>query len=500
MIAPELVARIRQLYFAEHWRVGTIAEQLSIHADTVRRAIGSAAFNRHRGERPQLITPYLPFLAATLEQYPRLRATRLYEMARARGYPGSVVQLRRAVRRLRPAALSEAYLRLRALPGEEAQVDWARFGRIAIGTAERLLSCFVMVLCFSRALYFEFYLDESLESFLRAHSRAFESFGGVTRTVRHDNLKSAVLARRGELVHFHPRYLELAGHYCFDPRPCGVRRANEKGRVERAVRYLREAFFAARSYRGLDDLNEQARRWREEVAHRRPWPDDPRRTVAEVFTEEQPRLAPLPRHPFAAEAHTTVVARKTIYVRYDGNHYSIPPAAVGRPLELWASDREVRLLDGQREVARHPRSYDRRATIEDPAHKQALLAHKRRALRGVTATWLAQAVPQTETFLDRAFSAGETISAVTHQLETLLTLYGAEALRDAITLALEHRTPRLSSLRYLLEQRRRASRRRPLPTIDLAHRPELQALHVQPHDLEDYDDLHCHADDDDPLP
>lgn len=491
MIAPELVVRIRQLYFAEHWRIGTIAEQLAIHPETVKRAIGSEAFNRrHTERRRQELAPYLPFVEETLRQYPRLRATRLHEMVRTRGYSGSVVQLRRAVRGLRPAAVSEAFLRLRTLPGEQSQVDWGRFGTLRVGRAERTLSCFVMVLAHSRALFCEFYLDESLESFLRAHVHAFAAFGGVTRTVLHDNLKSAVLARRGEMVQFHPRYLELAGHYGFDARPCGVRRANEKGRVERAIRYLRESFFAARSFASIDDLNTRARHWCDEVAHRRPWPDDPHRTVAEVFAEEQARLLALPQHDLNTEAQLQVVAVKTIYVRFDRNDYSIPPELVGRPLTLRASDREVRLLDGEREVARHRRSYDRRAIIEDPAHKQALLAHKRRALRNVTATWLAQAVPESEAFLDRAFVAGETITALVRQLEVLLTLYGAEALRTAIRCALTQQTPRLSSLRYLLEQQRRASRRRPLPTIDLSDRPELAALHVQPHDLEAYDDLH----------
>ena len=73
----------------------------------------------------------------TLAQYPRLRATRLFEMVRARGYAGSVVQLRRVVRALRPHVASISYRRLTTLAAEEAQVDWGAFGTLRIGHGVR---------------------------------------------------------------------------------------------------------------------------------------------------------------------------------------------------------------------------------------------------------------------------------------------------------------------------------------------------------------------------
>jgi len=119
MIPAAQVVEIRRLFFAEHWRVGTIATQLGLHADTVRRALTTERFARPAVVRPSLCDPYRAFLQATLQQYPRLRATRLFEMVKARGYPGSVVQLRRVVRTLRPAPVAEAYLRRTLLPGED---------------------------------------------------------------------------------------------------------------------------------------------------------------------------------------------------------------------------------------------------------------------------------------------------------------------------------------------------------------------------------------------
>ena len=295
MIAPELRAEIRRLHFAEHWKVGTIAEALHVHHDTVRLAIATEPA-RQALYRPSQLDPFMPLIRETLSQYPRLRATRLHEMLKSRGYPGSAVQVRRLVRLLRPSATPTAYLRLRTLAGEQAQVDWGAFGTLRIGRGTRPLSGFVMVLSYSRAIHAVFTLDQTLESFVRGHVEAFQTFQGVVCTILYDNLKSAVLARQGSAIHFHPRLLELAGHYHFAPRPCAPARGNEKGKVERQIQYLRHAFFAARTFRDLDDLHAQFRTWRDTIAHQRRHPDQPDRTVAEVLAEEQPVLLPLPAH------------------------------------------------------------------------------------------------------------------------------------------------------------------------------------------------------------
>jgi transposase len=165
----------------EHWKVGTIAAALDVHHDTRRAAIAHDTRALPRGRcRPTQLDRYLPFVRETLVQYPRLRATRLFEMVRARGYPGSVVQLRRVVRTLRPVGTPTLYRRLTTLPAEEAQIDWGAFGTIRIGHGIRPLSGFVMVLSYSRAVSALFTLDQTLESFLRGHVDAFHGlFAGV---------------------------------------------------------------------------------------------------------------------------------------------------------------------------------------------------------------------------------------------------------------------------------------------------------------------------------
>jgi transposase len=495
MLSSEIRMQIRHWFFAEHWKIGTIAQELGIHADAVRSAIESNHFHRAQTLRPCLTDPYLPFIRQTLQQYPQLRATRIYQMLQARGYQGSVVQLRRAVATLRPHR-PEPFLRLHTFPAEQAQVDWAHFGQVMVGRARRRLSCFVITLAYSRALYLEFFFDQSMENFLRGHVHAFQAWSGQPRVILHDNLRSAVLERRGNQIHFHPRLLELCAHYHCIARPCQVRAGNQKGRVERAIRYVRESFWAGRDFTTLQECNRQALLWRDQVAHQRPWPGDDTRTVAQVFAEEQPRLLPPPLHPFNTDLILPIRSAKTIYVRFDLNDYSIPPQAVRRPLTLLASDTWVRILDGAQEIARHHRSYDRHQEVLDPAHQHALLKEKRRAFHSTPTGRLAQAAPESETLLDLAFARGESAGTQTAQLLKLLDLYGAPALRRAIAEALQRDTPRASSVAFLLRKQQPTSPSA-APKVNLSRFPEAQSIDVQPHDLETYDELARHDPDPD---
>ena len=181
VIAAAQKANIRRLFHGEHWKIGTIAAELGLHPDTVRGALEVERFKRGPAPRAALTDPYLDFMRQMLEQHPRLRATRLYQMLRDRGYSGSVVQLRRVVATLRPAK-HEAFLRLTTLPGEQAQADWASFGTVTIGRAQRRLSCFVLTLSYSRALYLEFFFDQRFGRAQETAARADDwGFGSVLK-------------------------------------------------------------------------------------------------------------------------------------------------------------------------------------------------------------------------------------------------------------------------------------------------------------------------------
>lgn len=489
MLDAEIIAQIRRLYYAEHWKIGTIVNQLGVHRDAVVRALERAGMTQRRARRRRQIDPFLPFIRETLERYPTLRSTRLHQMLVERGFEGSAVHLRRLVRGLRPTS-REAFLVLRSIPGERGEVDWADFGKVTIGRAERRLSAFVMTLAHSRAMYVEFFLDQKLENFLRGHVRAFSHFGGVPRTIATDNLRSVVLERRGDAFRLHDRYLELAGYYHFQPAPCRPARGNEKGRVERSIRYLRDSFFAGRSFVSILETNRAVLRWITDTAMTRPWPDEHRRSVAEVFdSDEQPRLLALPEHPFEVGERVLVRSGKTIYVRFDRNDYSIPHAAIEKNLTLVATDTDVRILDGPLQIARHRRSFDSGDRVTDPGHTAALLAWKRNAAASADGSPLLVAAPQAAAFLDAAVLRGASAAALERHLSRLLPLYGATLLDQALQEALTRGTPTIESVEYLIEKARRAARRSTPMLVDLSDRPDLAALHVQPHALEDYDHL-----------
>jgi transposase len=495
VIDLETVARIRHLHHAEHWPVGTIATELGLHHETVERALAEHPPTQP-SLRPSRFDPYVAFVRETLEKHPRLRATRIWQMLRERGCTLSARQVRDRVRHLRPAP-REAFLRRRTFPAEEAQVDWASFGHVTIGAARRALSAFILTLTYSRWIFLRFFLDQSMENFLRGHVYAFADLQGVARQVLYDNLRCAVSERHGQAVRFNLRLLELASHYHFSPRACAPARGNEKGAVERSVRYVRDSFFAARSFTTLEKLNRQALVWRDEVAAARRWPGDDRQTVAEAFREEAAHLLTLPTHPFETDLVVPIRSFKTIYLRFDLNDYSIPPDAVGRPLTLVASETTVRILEGAREVARHGRSYGRHQRIEDPAHVEALLAEKQRAHGSTPSARLTGAVPAAEALLEASFRRGESVASVTQKLLLLLDDYGADELRTAVEEALQRQTPRVSSIAFILAKRRRAAQRKMSLPVDLSRRPDLKDLYVKPHSSETYDELARRDDDDD---
>lgn len=322
-MTPELEAQILRYYHVEKWRIGTIARQLHVHHGSVERILRRAGLPRIGTARPSRIDPYLPFIRQTLEKFPRLTASRLYVMVQARGYAGGPDHFRHLVSHHRPRPVAEAYLRLVTLPGEQAQVDWAHFGHLKIGRAKRPLMAFVMVLSWSRRIYLRFFPDARMENFLRGHVGAFEAWGGLPRVLLYDNLKSAVLERQGDAIRFHPTLLDFAGHYRFEPRPVAVARGNEKGRVERAIRYIRDSFCPARSFIDLADLNRQAEAWCLGQADDRLCPQDKALTVREAFAQEQPRLLALPGNPYVTHERLEVTVGKTPYARFDLNDYSV---------------------------------------------------------------------------------------------------------------------------------------------------------------------------------
>lgn len=490
MITPDREAEVLRLHHAEKWPIGTIANQLGLHHSTVRRVLSQAGIVAGRSMgRPSIVDDFVPFIVQTLAKYPRLRASRLFAMARERGFAGSQDYFRHIVSRYRPRPAAEAYQRLRTLPGEQGQVDWAHFGKLTIGNAIRPLWAFVMVLSYSRKVFLRYYFGSAMPAFLHGHVSAFTYFGGVPRELLYDNLKSAVLERSGDAIRFHPTLLELSAHYRFLPKPVAPARGNEKGRVERAIRYVRDSFFAARAFTGIEDLNRQARAWCDGESADRLCPEDRKRRVRDVFADEQSRLIALPEDEFPTEERLEVEIGKTPYARFDLNDYSLPHNYTRRTLVVVASLDTVRVLDGSKVIATHARSWDRARQVENPEHVRKLEVIKRHGREHRTLDRLHHVAPHSQKLLQIVAERGGNIGSYTRRLTQILECFSPTELDAAIAAALAQETPHLGAVRQLLDKAR-ADRDQPPPVrIPLPANPRLDRLVVRPHSLASYDDL-----------
>ena len=269
MIDEAKRAEMRRLVIGEDWRIGTVARRFGVHHGVVRRAIRDTPSEVARAITPSALEPYKAYIVARLEKYPELTAARIFAELAEQGYQRGIAIVRRYVARIRGPREKKAYLRVQTTPGEQAQVDWGSFGWMRIGSTQRPVSCFAMVLSWSRALFLDFSLDQRIETFCAMHRRAFEFFGGVPKKILYDNLKTVVLHHVGTTIQFNPTFLSFAGQYLFEPTAAPPRYPQAKGRVEGAIRYIRHGFFYGRSFDNLADLRAKAVVFRDQTANTR---------------------------------------------------------------------------------------------------------------------------------------------------------------------------------------------------------------------------------------
>ena len=487
MMSPEIEATILRLHHVERWPPGTIASQLGMHHSTVSRVIERDGAPKAGLVRSSKVDPYVPFIVETLKRYPRLTAARLYQMVRTRGYEGKPDHFRTMVARYRPAPPREAYLRLKTIAGDQAQVDWGNFGKIEVGRAKRPLVGFVMVLSYSRAIFLRFFPSQQLAHFLAGHVEAFARFGGVPRTILYDNLRSVVLDRIGDAIRFNRDLLAFAAHYRYEPRPVAPYRGNEKGRVERAIRYIRDNFIPARKLRSFEDANRQADQWCRTVALERNWPEDRSVSVRDALERDRTALRALPDDEFPCEQRVEVRVGKTPYVRFDLNDYSIPSDNRKKTLVVFASLDTVRVLDGSEEIARHERSFSRGEQIEEASHVEELKERKRHARKARATDELTRAAPASAELLMKLAERHQALGRHTTQLRELLSAYGARKLEAAIVEALGKDAPHPQAVRQILERDREAAGATPALPLPLRPDPRLQGLGFTEHSLGQYD-------------
>jgi transposase len=449
---------------------------------------GPPTEGRGRPKGPGKLERFKEYLRRRMEKYPELSAAKLFKEIVNYGYAGGLTTLKKFLYDLRPDNHPKAFLRLETQPGEYAQVDWLNIGMITVGNARHKLSCFVMVLSYSRMMYAELTLSQCLEDFMQAHVNAFEYFGGVPKKINYDNLKTVVLSRVGSDIRFHSHFMDLAGYYLFEPVPCGVRMAHEKGKVERGIRFIRTAWLAGRELINYPQLQQDLKGWITGEANTRLHGSTHERPC-DRFVEEKRHLQPLPVRPYDCSIVEFPKVSSQALVPFQTNRYSVPYEFCGQTVTLKASSHDIQIYQGDRRLATHRRSYEKHLVFENPAHYENLLAQRKKAQADKTAASFLSLAPECQAYLKGLVESELHVQSHLEKIRKMVQLYGTSDVISALKRALEFQAFGASYIQHILHQQR-AARNMPDPQpLILSHKPQWTNVAVEETDLSVYDDL-----------
>lgn len=482
------VAEVLRLGLVEGVSVRQIASRLHLARKTVRKILGrhSAPAKPKAAARGSLLDPYEKAIHALLDDTPEMLAPAVLERLRPLGYTGGVTILRARLRSLRKHGQREAFLTLHFEAGAAMQIDWADFGFALPGVARRV-SAFVAVLCYSRYLYIEFTLSQSMGTFLRCMDRCLKFFGGSTAADIFDNMKTVVLSHTALATVFNPRFLAFAhARGGFAVLACNVRKGNEKGRVERPIGYARLRFWPGRRFRDLLDLNVQAAAWRDDFANGRVH-EATGKVPSLVFRHEEKRLLkPLSTTPFNTDDVEGSGVTKMFRVVFDRNRYSVPWRLAYQQVIVRANDDTVAIFLGTKQIALHARSWGVGEDIEHPSHKRGLLEHKPRAAAGSLPPALASLDDTGRAYFRLLAAGSRSIHRETLRLTLLVELFGGAATESAVAEVMQTGHVGAEYVEYVLRHKRGLT---PQPPPLRLGNPDLDQLALPEPDLSLYDRL-----------
>lgn len=486
---PELWAEIKRLGTAEKLSISEISRRVRVDRKTVRKTLKSECLPvvTRTPRRQSKIEPFKKYIAERLQAYPELAGTAILEDIRRQGYTGKIRILTEYLSMVRPKH-REVFLRIETAPGEQMQVDWANCGTIVMGQSVRKLSAFVAVLSFSRQMYVEFTLSQCQEDFIQCHINAFRYFSGICRRILYDNLKLVVLSRVGSNVRFNPKFLEFSGVFGFEPVLCNVARGNEKGKVENGIKYIRGNFLEGREIKSWPELQRQARQWLDEVANVRLHRTTHEKPV-ERWEREKASLQALPCREYDASILRTARSTHQALIAFDGNTYTVPPEWAYKTLSIRANSQEVWILSDCQEIARHRRSYDRGAVIEDPKHVAGIVALKRRAFTARQEKRFLGFGPEAKEYYEGLLS--NQVHPVRHiaKIMDLAATYGESEVLAAVREALKYKAYGAAYVQSILFQRRTAKNLGEILPLTIPQKPEWDELRTKEPDLSIYDKL-----------
>ena len=482
MIDYQQFLQIRYLHDQKGLKPSQIADKMGIDPRTAARWAAAKQFTpRQTPVRQSKLDPFKNEIIRMLDFHP-YTAAQVFDRIRQRGFDGGYTIVKDYLAKIRPVK-KPAYLTLSFAPGECAQVDWGSYGSVNVGTASRRLSFFVMVLCYSRMMYVEFTVSQTMEHFLGCHQRAFSFFGGCVQKVMVDNLKSAVLQRIvGQSPVLNPRYLDFANHYGFSIVPCNVGKGNEKGRVENAVGYVKKNFLAGLDIPHFDALNPAVGHWLDTVANVRKHGTTHQRPIDQLPKEI---LTALPANAFDIGTVSQVRASSQFRIVVDTNRYSVPAAYAGALLSLKTYPDRLCIYCDNKLIARHVRSYDRHQDFEDPDHPRALLTQRKKARDQIIYKRFLSLSPRAEAYYRQIEQRRMNPLHHVRKIVALSDIYGQDAVRQAMEDAFVFQAYSSEYIANLLEQRGRI--RQQAAPLQLTRSRDMLDLKIENPDLSIYE-------------
>ena len=494
MLNYETYCKIRDHLGRQSLTVAQTAQALGLDVRTVAKWAEVEQFQPRACKTPRTgkLDAFKGQIVRWLDTHP-YSAQQIYQHLVEAGYEGGRTIVKDYVQRIRPHA-PQAFLTLNFDPGEAAQVDWGEMGTVRVGSTQRRLSFFVMVLCFSRRMYLEFTVSQTSEFFLACHERAFAAFGGVPQRLIIDNLKSAVLQRlAGVAPVFNPKYLDFSRHWGFEISACNVRSGWEKGRVENAVGYVKKNFLAGLELGDFAAVQAAGTLWMDSVANVRLHESTHERPM-DRFEQERTILKPLNANGFDLARIVRVRANKRFRVALDSNHYSVPAKYANARVLLKAFDDRLCIYADDKLIARHVRCMDRHQDIEDPQHPQALLEQRKSAREQRLVVQFQTISPRAQAYREGLEATRVDARAHLRRIVALVEMHGKEAVARALDDGLEFKAFSAEYIAHMLMARRRIGTEP--GALQLTRGADLLELELPEPDLSIYD----HDPDDGPDP
>jgi transposase len=489
MISYEVWSQIRDCRDREHLSLTQTAKKLKLHHRTISTWAAMQHYEARKGvAHTCLLDPFKGQVIRLLDSH-AYSAQQVFQRLREAGYAGGYTTVKKYVRLIRPKH-HPAFLKLMFDAGEAAQVDWGSYGTIGVGKTRRKLSFFVMVLCFSRRMYLEFFVSQSMEHFLDAHEHAFAAFGAVPKRIMIDNLKTGVLEHlAGCAPVFNQRYLDYSRHCGFDISACNVRSGWEKGRVENGVGYVKKNLLNGLDLSDFSAMNPTAQLWLDTIANVRIH-GETRQRPADLFEQEKAHMLPLNPASYDTGRICTARVSKQFRIPFDANHYSVPIQYVGVIATVKAYSDRICIYYENQLIARHVRCYDRHQDREDPEHPKVLVTQRKNATEQRLLLRFLGLTPKAADYHVGLESRRLNWRSHVAKINALAEIYGDQATARAIEDALTFGAFSCEYITNLLEARSRAlpeasplhlTRRQDLLEFDLA-KPDLSLYELEHHE------------------